>query len=55
MRRKQWPHDRPKAGKAAAPFYHSKLVTIEHAGEVGGDMKHVHLMQVEFVDSKRSQ
>ena len=53
-RRKQWAHDRLEAGKAAAPFYHSKLATIEDTGKDGGASQHVTHMQVEFVHSKRS-
>ena len=47
-RRKQWAHDRLEAGKAAAPYYHSKLATVEHQGEEGGPIQH-HLI-VEFVE-----
>ena len=51
-RRQQWAHDRLEAAKAAAPFYHSKLATVEHTGENGGAIQHVHRMEIEFVTPK---
>ena len=37
-RHRQWNSNRVEAGKAAAPFYHSKLSTVEHKGENGGPL-----------------
>jgi hypothetical protein len=53
-RRKQWAHDRLEAGKAVAPYYHSKLSSVEVTGKDGKGIEHVQHMEVVFVDSKRS-
>src|SRR5262245_6154514 len=37
---------------AAAPFCHNRLTAIEHNGKDGGDIKHVHSMEVVFVKPK---
>ncbi|MEO6067916.1 MAG: hypothetical protein ABIQ41_08050 [Gemmatimonadales bacterium] len=48
-RHNQWDHDRLEAAKSAAPFYHSKLSTIEHKGAGGGPIQH--RFEIEFVQS----
>ena len=53
-RHRQWNSNRLEAGKAAAPFYHSKLSTIEHKGEGGGPIvSRVELVFVKGRDTAR--
>jgi hypothetical protein len=48
VRYRLWSEQRHDAAKAAAPYCHSKLSTIEHSGTDGGPIRH-HLT-VEFVE-----
>lgn len=49
MRDPAQPQDRrDEMAKAAAPYCHGKLATIEHTGKDGGPIEHT--VRVEFVD-----
>jgi len=50
-RYKQWAHDRLEAAKAAAPFFHPKLQSIEITGKDGDMVQNNHVIQVRFVES----
>ena len=50
MRYKQWAHDRLEAAKAAAPFFHPKLQSIEITGIDGEGVHSNHTVQIEFVE-----
>lgn len=47
-RYKQWASDRVEAGKAAAPFFHPKLQSIEVKNE-DGDSAQRHTIKIEFI------
>ena len=49
-RYKQWAHDRLEAAKAAAPFFHPKLQSIEITGVDGEGLNSNHTVQIEFVE-----
>jgi hypothetical protein len=50
-----WDRRTLAAAIAVAPFCHAKLATVEHTGDDGGPIKHVHRTEVEFVKSTRSR
>lgn len=49
-RYKQWAHDRLEAAKAAAPFFHPRLQSVEITGIDGESVQSSHTVQIEFVE-----
>jgi hypothetical protein len=45
----QWDRNRVIGAKEAAPYCHSKLSSLEVTGADGGDIKHQHRVEIEFV------
>ena len=48
-----WAQDRRFGADKAAPFLHPKLSSTEITGADGGDIKHRHKVEIEFVEPKR--